>query len=143
MKGALEAAPADSAAPLYAYVASDLTEDVPGQISIAAGGFIGQFGRSTPAIIGFGNHHDTPPSSAAELRGLAGDKSKTSHDYADSRLGFLSASVSGSGRAKTCAGVGRWILTLLSPSTASSRVCRSWPCSVLSQKWRILGFASS
>jgi NAD(P)-dependent dehydrogenase (short-subunit alcohol dehydrogenase family) len=70
MQGALDAAPPEYAASTYAYLASDLAEDVTGQIFIAAGGFVGCFDRSAPSIVAYRDHHDSPPWTVAELDGL-------------------------------------------------------------------------
>ncbi len=70
MQGALDAAPAEYAAPTYAYLASDLAKDVTGQIFIAAGGFVGRFDRPTPSIVAYRDHHDSPPWKVAELDGF-------------------------------------------------------------------------
>ena len=51
----------------YAYLASDLAKDVTGQIFIAAGGFVGRFARQKTGIIGYRDHHDSPPWSVEEL----------------------------------------------------------------------------
>lgn len=70
MAGALDAAPPQYVAPLYAYLASDLAAPVTGRIFIAAGGFVGEFPRPAPAIIGWRDHHDCPPWTVDELHGL-------------------------------------------------------------------------
>jgi NAD(P)-dependent dehydrogenase (short-subunit alcohol dehydrogenase family) len=67
---ALDAPPPDYAAPIYGYLASDLAEDVTGRIFIAAGGFVGEFARQTPAIIGYRDHTDSPPWSVDELHAM-------------------------------------------------------------------------
>ena len=69
-QAALDAPPAEYAAPTYAYLAGDLARDVTGQIFIAAGGFVGRFDRQTPAIIGFRDHTDSPPWTVGELGDL-------------------------------------------------------------------------
>jgi NAD(P)-dependent dehydrogenase (short-subunit alcohol dehydrogenase family) len=69
-KTALDAPPAEYAAPIYGYLASDLAAHVTGRIFIAAGGFVGEFARQTPAIIGFRDHQDAPPWSVDELAEL-------------------------------------------------------------------------
>ncbi|ORB32066.1 SDR family NAD(P)-dependent oxidoreductase [Mycolicibacterium parafortuitum] len=66
-QGALDAAPPEYAAPTYAYLASDLAQDVTGQIFIAAGGFIGRFERQTPSIVAYRGHHDEPPWTVDEI----------------------------------------------------------------------------
>jgi NAD(P)-dependent dehydrogenase (short-subunit alcohol dehydrogenase family) len=70
MQGALDVATPDYAAPIYAYLASDLAAHLTGEIFVAAGGFVGRFPRPTPALIGYRDHHDSPPWSVEELAGL-------------------------------------------------------------------------
>ncbi|OPX09260.1 short-chain dehydrogenase [Mycobacterium sp. AT1] len=70
MQGALDAAPPEYAAPVYAYLVSDLARDVTGQILVAAGGFVGRFDRQTPSLLAYRDHHGSPPWSVAELDGL-------------------------------------------------------------------------
>ena len=72
MQGSLDAAPPDYVAPTYVYLASELARDVTGEIFIAAGGFIGRYPRTAPALIGYRDHHDSPPWSVAELSALIG-----------------------------------------------------------------------
>lgn len=72
MQGALDAAPPEYAAPLYAYLASDLAAEVTGRIFIAAGGFVGEFPRPAPGLIGYRDHHQSPPWSLDELGGMIG-----------------------------------------------------------------------
>ena len=67
MQGALDAAPPSYVAPTYAYLASDLAEDVTGEIFIAAGGFVGRFDRQTPSIVVYRDHHETPPWTVDEI----------------------------------------------------------------------------
>jgi len=67
---ALDAPPPEYAAPIYGYLASDLAKDVTGRIFIAAGGFVGEFARQTPAIIGYRDHHGSPPWSVDELHAM-------------------------------------------------------------------------
>jgi NAD(P)-dependent dehydrogenase (short-subunit alcohol dehydrogenase family) len=69
-QAALDAPPPEYAAPLYAYLAGDLAKDITGRIFIAAGGFVGEFARQTPVIIGYRDHHDSPPWSVAELHAM-------------------------------------------------------------------------
>ncbi len=66
----LEAAAPEYAAPLYAYLVSDMSAEVTGEILIAAGGFIGRFNRPTPAVLGYRDHHDTPPWSLSEIHAM-------------------------------------------------------------------------
>jgi NAD(P)-dependent dehydrogenase (short-subunit alcohol dehydrogenase family) len=71
-QAALDAPPPEYAAPIYAFLASDLAKDVTGRIFIAAGGFVGEFRRPKPAIIGYRDHQDSAPWSMAELHALIG-----------------------------------------------------------------------
>jgi len=66
-QAALDAAPPEYAASLYAYLASDLSTRVTGQILIAAGGFVGQFDRPAPALLGYRVHDESPPWSISEI----------------------------------------------------------------------------
>jgi NAD(P)-dependent dehydrogenase (short-subunit alcohol dehydrogenase family) len=64
---ALDAPPPEYAAPIYAYLASDMAADITGEIFVAAGGFVGRFDRATPEIVAYRDHNDSPPWSLAEL----------------------------------------------------------------------------
>jgi NAD(P)-dependent dehydrogenase (short-subunit alcohol dehydrogenase family) len=66
-QGALDAAPPEYVAPMYAYLASELSERVTGQILIAAGGFVGRFDRPSPALLGYRDHHDSAPWSITDI----------------------------------------------------------------------------
>jgi len=66
-QGALAAAPAEYVAPTYAYLVSDLSVRVTGQILIAAGGFVGRFDRPSPTLLGYRDHLGAPPWSLAEI----------------------------------------------------------------------------
>ncbi len=70
LAGALDAAPPAYVAPTYAYLASDLAAGVSGRIFIAAGGFVGEFARPSPSILGFRDHHEAPPYSVDEVHDL-------------------------------------------------------------------------
>jgi NAD(P)-dependent dehydrogenase (short-subunit alcohol dehydrogenase family) len=70
MQAALDAPPPDYVAPTYAYLASDLSKDVTGQIFIAAGGFVGRFDRPSPSVLGYRDHHDSPPWSVEDLHSM-------------------------------------------------------------------------
>jgi NAD(P)-dependent dehydrogenase (short-subunit alcohol dehydrogenase family) len=72
MQGALDAAPPEYVAPTYAYLVSDLAEDVTGRIFIAAGGFVGEFARQAPSIVAFRGHHDNPPWTIEEIAARVG-----------------------------------------------------------------------
>ena len=66
-QAALDAAPPEYAASLYAYLVSDLSTRVTGQILIAAGGFVGRFNRPAPALLGYRDHGKSPPWSISEI----------------------------------------------------------------------------
>jgi len=69
-QGALDAAPPEYVAPMYAYLVSDLAAKVSGQILIAAGGFVGRFDRPVPSLLGYRDHHDSPPWSIDEIAAM-------------------------------------------------------------------------
>lgn len=69
-QGALDAAPPEYVAPLYAFLASDLAADVTGQILIGAGGFVGRFDKPAPAFLGYRDHNAAPPWTLPELRSM-------------------------------------------------------------------------
>lgn len=69
-QGALDAAPPEYVAPMYAYLVSDLAAKVSGQIFIAAGGFVGRFDRPTPSLLGYRDHHDSPPWTIDEIAAM-------------------------------------------------------------------------
>jgi len=66
-QAALDAPPPEYAASLYAYLVSDLSTHVTGQILIAAGGFVGRFDRPAPALLGYRDHDESPPWSIKEI----------------------------------------------------------------------------
>jgi NAD(P)-dependent dehydrogenase (short-subunit alcohol dehydrogenase family) len=70
MQAALDAPPPEYVAPMYAYLASDLANDVTGQIFIAAGGFVGRFDRPAPSLLGYRDHQTSPPWPVAELHDM-------------------------------------------------------------------------
>lgn len=69
-RGALDAAPPEYVAPMYAYLISDLSKRITGQMFIAAGGFVGRFNRPSPEFLGYRDHHDSPPWSLNEIDGM-------------------------------------------------------------------------
>ncbi|MCX2928876.1 SDR family NAD(P)-dependent oxidoreductase [Mycobacterium sp. CVI_P3] len=69
-QGALDAAPPEYVAPMYGYLVSDLARSITGQIFIAAGGFVGRFDRPSPSLIGYRDHHDSPPWSLDEIAAM-------------------------------------------------------------------------
>ena len=83
MQAALDAPPPEYVAPTYAYLASDLAKDVTGQIFIAAGGFVGRFDRQTPSILGYRDHHDSPPWSVDEIHAMVARKAQRTAETAD------------------------------------------------------------
>lgn len=72
MRASLDSAPAAFVAPLYAYLAGDLSRGVTGQIFVAAGGFVGSFDRPTPRVLAYRDHHDAEPWSVEELHKMVG-----------------------------------------------------------------------
>jgi NAD(P)-dependent dehydrogenase (short-subunit alcohol dehydrogenase family) len=77
MRASLDSAPARFVAPLYAYLASDLSHDVTGQIFVAAGGFVGSFDRPTPRVLAYRDHHDAEPWSVQDLHKVIGAQAPT------------------------------------------------------------------
>jgi 3-oxoacyl-[acyl-carrier protein] reductase len=67
MRVSLDPPPASFVAPVYAYLASDLSRAVTGQIFVAAGGFVGRYDRPTPSMLGYRDHHGTEPWSVADV----------------------------------------------------------------------------
>ena len=70
MQVALDAPPPEYAAPVYAYLGSDMAADVTGEIFIAAGGFVGRFERPRQSLIAYRDHTDFEPWSITELAEL-------------------------------------------------------------------------
>ena len=66
-QAALDAAPPEYAASLYAYLVSDLSTRVTGQILIAAGSFVGRFDRLAPALLGYRDSSESAPWSIREI----------------------------------------------------------------------------
>ena len=69
-QASLDVAPAAYVAPLYAYLAGDLSRGVTGQIFVAAGGFVGRFDRPAPRVLGYRDHRDSGPWSVGELHDM-------------------------------------------------------------------------
>jgi NAD(P)-dependent dehydrogenase (short-subunit alcohol dehydrogenase family) len=69
-KTALDAPPPQYVAPTCAYLASDLSQDVTGQIFIAAGGFVGRFDRQSPSLLGYRDHNGSPPWQVDEIAAM-------------------------------------------------------------------------
>jgi NAD(P)-dependent dehydrogenase (short-subunit alcohol dehydrogenase family) len=72
MRASLDSAPPEFVAPVYAYLASDLSRDVTGQILVAAGGFVGSFDRQTPRLLGYRDHHRAGPWSVQDVHEMVG-----------------------------------------------------------------------
>lgn len=77
MRASLDVAPAAFVAPLYAYLASDLSRDVTGRIFVAAGGFVGSFERPAPRVLGYRDHHDADPWPVEDLHAMIGTPAAT------------------------------------------------------------------
>ena len=71
-QASLDAAPAAYVAPLYAYLAGDLSHGVTGQIFVAAGGFVGRFDRPKPQVLGYRDHRGSAPWSVEEVHNMIG-----------------------------------------------------------------------
>ncbi|MBF9349333.1 SDR family NAD(P)-dependent oxidoreductase [Mycobacteroides chelonae] len=69
LQASLEPAPPECVAPLYAYLAGDLSTRITGQIFIAAGGFIGRFKRQVPTPLGY---REAPVWTVGEIDELMG-----------------------------------------------------------------------
>ena len=82
-KTALDAPPPQYVAPTYAYLASDLSKDVTGQVFIAAGGFVGRFDRPSPSVLGYRDHNDSPPWSVDEIHAMVARKAQRTAETAD------------------------------------------------------------
>lgn len=67
MQASLDVAPPEYVAPTYAYLVSDLAENVTGEIFVASGGFVGRFDRQTPSFVAYRDHNDSPAWSVTEL----------------------------------------------------------------------------
>jgi NAD(P)-dependent dehydrogenase (short-subunit alcohol dehydrogenase family) len=78
MRASLDSAPPAFVAPLYAYLVSDLSRDVTGQIFVAAGGFVGGFERPTPRVLGYRDHHDAEPWSVEDLHEMIAPRRQSS-----------------------------------------------------------------
>jgi NAD(P)-dependent dehydrogenase (short-subunit alcohol dehydrogenase family) len=73
---ALDAPPPEYAAPIYAYLASDMAAGITGEIFVAAGGFVGRFKRPGQSLIAYRDHTDSPPWSIAEIHEMVTRESK-------------------------------------------------------------------
>lgn len=72
MRASLDSAPPEFVAPVYAYLASDLSREVTGRIFVAAGGFVGSFDRQTPRLLGYRDHHHAGPWSVHDVHHMIG-----------------------------------------------------------------------
>jgi NAD(P)-dependent dehydrogenase (short-subunit alcohol dehydrogenase family) len=73
---ALDAPPAEYAAPIYAYLASEMAAGITGEIFVAAGGFVGRFERPTQTLIAYRDHTDSPPWSITEINEMVTRENK-------------------------------------------------------------------
>lgn len=71
---ALDPAPPQHVAALYAYLAGDQAASITGQIFAASGGFIGRYDPPALTIVAYRGHHDEPPYTQDELADLLGGK---------------------------------------------------------------------
>jgi NAD(P)-dependent dehydrogenase (short-subunit alcohol dehydrogenase family) len=67
MRGSIDVATPDYAAPTYVFLASDLARHLTGEIIAASGGFVGRFRKPAPDLVGYREHHDSPPWADAEV----------------------------------------------------------------------------
>lgn len=74
MRASLDPAPADYVAPLYAYLASDLSGEVSGSVFLASGGFLGRFERPIPAVLGYRDHQRFSPWAVDELHAMVASR---------------------------------------------------------------------
>ncbi|MBV9352021.1 MAG: SDR family oxidoreductase [Mycobacterium sp.] len=75
MQLSLDAPPPEHAAPIYAYLASDMAT-VSGEIFVAAGGFVGRFDRTGPTMLGYRDHNVNQPWSITELQMITQERSQ-------------------------------------------------------------------
>lgn len=66
-RAALDPAPPEYVAPLYAYLAAPMSDGITGRIFAAAGGFVGRFDRPAPAPLAYRDHRDSPPWTLADI----------------------------------------------------------------------------
>ncbi len=71
-QGSLDVAPPEYAAPTYVFLASDHARHLTGEIVAASGGFVGRFPRPAPELVGYRDHHDSPPWTLDELSAMFG-----------------------------------------------------------------------
>ncbi|MGK2316802.1 SDR family NAD(P)-dependent oxidoreductase [Gordonia rhizosphera] len=67
---AMDPAPPEYVAALYAFLVSDAAQDINGQIFTASGGFIGRYDPQQPTFIAYRDHKTSQPYSSAELAEL-------------------------------------------------------------------------
>ncbi len=70
LQGSLDVATPDYAAPTYVFLASDLSSHLTGEIFAAAGGFVGRFPKAAPELVGYRDHHDSPPWTVDEIAAM-------------------------------------------------------------------------
>ncbi len=66
-RAALDPAPAEYVAPLYAYLVSPMAQHITGQMFAGAGGFVGRFERPSPTVLAYRDHRDSPPWTLGEI----------------------------------------------------------------------------
>ena len=74
MRASLDPAPAEYVAPLYAYLASDLSGEVSGSVFLASGGFLGRFERPVPSVLGYRDHQRFSPWTVDELHAMVASR---------------------------------------------------------------------
>jgi NAD(P)-dependent dehydrogenase (short-subunit alcohol dehydrogenase family) len=70
MQGSLDVATPDYAAATYVFLASDRAGHLTGEIFAAAGGFVGKFPKAAPELVGYRDHHDSPPWTVDEIAAM-------------------------------------------------------------------------
>ena len=68
--GALDPAGPEYVAPLYAYLVSDASAGVTGEVFVGSGCFIGRFPRPEQQFLAYRDFHDAPPLTAEEIDGI-------------------------------------------------------------------------
>ncbi|WP_127783696.1 SDR family oxidoreductase [Rhodococcus sp. X156] len=67
LAASLAPAPPEYVAPLYTYLASDLSAGVSGEVLSAAGCYLGRFAPPAETLLGWRDHSDSPPWTPAEV----------------------------------------------------------------------------
>ena len=69
---ALDPAPPEYRAPLYVFLAGQMSNGITGESSVPAGGFIGRYDPRSRRFIAYRDHNDSDPYSLDELAALLG-----------------------------------------------------------------------